>query len=156
MTDVFIHGANSPIHILVIYRPPFSSSHKFAIQQFTSDFSTFLESALLSSGHLFNAGDLNIHADVPKDNDAVRFMDLMHSLGLVQHVSGTTYNKEHTLDLVLAGAADSWLSNISIDWSLPSDHACVHFTTATHQPRPGKVVKQYRCLQAIDKLSSGY
>ena len=46
-------------------------------------------------------GDFNIHVDVPNDIDAVKFLDLLESLGREQHVTEATHIFGHTLDLVI-------------------------------------------------------
>ena len=46
-------------------------------------------------------GDFNIHVDVPNDIDAVKFLDLLESLGLKQHVTEATHIFGRTLDLVI-------------------------------------------------------
>ena len=40
-------------------------------------------------------GDFNIHVDVPNDIDAVKFLDLLESLGLKQHVTEATHIWSH-------------------------------------------------------------
>ena len=46
-------------------------------------------------------GDFNIHVDVPNDIDAVKFLDLLESLGLKQHVTEATHIFGRTLHLVI-------------------------------------------------------
>ena len=44
-------------------------------------------------------GDFNIHVDVPNDIDAVKFLDLLESLGLEQHVTKPTHIWSHIRSL---------------------------------------------------------
>jgi hypothetical protein len=60
-----------------------------------------MESVILSKEHLLVLGDFNIHFDVSDDADAVKFHDLLESLGLEQHVTKSTYIHGHILDLVI-------------------------------------------------------
>lgn len=46
------------------------------------------------------AGDFNIHLNVPLDNDAVCFLDLLSSMGLQQHIDFPTRVSGNTLDLL--------------------------------------------------------
>ena len=60
-----------------------------------------MESVILSKEHVAIVGDFNIHVDVPDDPDATKFLDLIRSLGLQQHVNKPTHIHKHTLDLVI-------------------------------------------------------
>jgi hypothetical protein len=60
-----------------------------------------MESIILSKEHLLVLGDFNIHLDVSDDADAVKFHDLLESLGLEQHVTKSTHIHGHILDLVI-------------------------------------------------------
>ena len=48
-------------------------------------------SVILSKERLLVLGDFNIHVDVPNGIDAVKFLDLLESLGLEQHVAEPTH-----------------------------------------------------------------
>ena len=52
-------------------------------------------SVTLSKERLLVLGDFNIHVDVPNDIDAVKFLGLLESLGLEQHVPEPTYIWSH-------------------------------------------------------------
>ena len=60
-----------------------------------------MESVILPKERLLVLGDFNIHVDVPNDIDAVKFLDLLESLGREQHVTEATHIFGHTLDLVI-------------------------------------------------------
>ena len=57
-----------------------------------------MESVILSKEHLLVLGDFNIHLDVSDDADAIKFLDLLESLGLEQHVTKSTHIHDHILD----------------------------------------------------------
>ena len=57
-------------------------------------------SVILSKERLLVLGDFNIHVDVPNGIDAVKFLDLLESLGLEQHVTEPTHIFGHR-DLVI-------------------------------------------------------
>ena len=60
--------------------------------------------AVLTPEPLLITGDINIHVDDP---DAIKFLDLLDSLGLVQHVKTPTHRCGHTLDLMIAREINS-------------------------------------------------
>ena len=66
----------------IIYRTPHSEDHRVRKGAFLSEFSSFMESIILSKDHLLILGDFNIHMDVLIDAYTVKFMDLLESLGL--------------------------------------------------------------------------
>ena len=67
------------------------------------------------------AGDLNIHMDEKTDTKSSQLPSLIDSFGLVQHVSGSTYTKGHTLDLVISRAEDDIIQGCTVG-SFISDH----------------------------------
>ena len=47
------------------------------------------------------SGDFNLHLDSLRDNDTKKFMDLLETFSLSQHVLGPTHLSAHTLDLII-------------------------------------------------------
>ena len=68
---------------------------------FFTEFSDYLENVVLCKEQLVVVGDFNIHVDVPNDSDSSKFLDLLESFSLQQHVVGPTHIHGHTLDLVI-------------------------------------------------------
>lgn len=60
-----------------------------------------MESIVLTPEPLLITGDINMHVDVPNDPDDPRFMDILDSMGLAQHVKSSTHRLGHTLDLII-------------------------------------------------------
>ena len=60
------------IRLVLLYRPPYSADHRVSTNCFFTEFSTYLETILLSKEHLVIAGDFNIHVDAPQDPDSVK------------------------------------------------------------------------------------
>ena len=58
---------------------------------FFEEFTGYLESVIMSSELLLITGDFNIHIDDPLDTDRVRFLGLLESMGLQQHVDVPTH-----------------------------------------------------------------
>ena len=151
--DVNIYVGSIMIHVVSIYRPPYSKQHKYTFNCFLTEFGSLMESLITSPGYLLILGDFNIHVDNATCQEARQFIDLITSLGLTQHVNGSTHKKGHTLDLIFTRASESWLGNFVIDHSLPSDHSAVHCTSMINKPKPSKVTKQHRVLRSIDSVA---
>ena len=74
----------------------------------------------------------------------MRFLDLLESMGLQQHVDVPTHKSGHTLDLIITRRADSLLTDPMADY-LFSDHFLVISDLITESvKKPSVTVKRYR------------
>jgi exonuclease III len=96
------------MRLVTVYRPPYSDTHPVTVGTFFAEFSTYLESIVLSTQPLMIIGDINIHVDNRKDSDAAAFLDLLESINFEQHVNKATHECGHTLDLVITHQTDSY------------------------------------------------
>ena len=76
------------IHLISVYRPPYSEVHPITTSVFLTEFADYLESTVLCTDQLLITGDFNLHVDVIDDSDACRF----HSLT----VSGLTNTSKYS------------------------------------------------------------
>ena len=109
---------SSKLRVIVIYRIPYSATHPVSTSAFVDEFPAYLESVNMSPEPLLIAGNFNIHVDVPNDSNATRFLELLTSMGLEQHVEKPTHISGHTLDLIITRCLDSLLSLLLIICSL--------------------------------------
>ena len=117
---------------------------------FFTEFSEYLESAVLSKENLLISGDFNIHVDNIHDSDAIKFSDLLESFGLKQHVTGPTHKDGHTLDLIVTRCSDCILSAPpKVDCYL-SDHASVCCMLASQRPPLLDKTITFRKYKGID------
>ena len=107
-----------------IYRPPKSSKSLFLteISEFLSISSTNYQKILIS-------GDANLHIDNARDNVAMSFLQLLHSLDFIQHVTGPTHKHGHTLDLVISRGLNVTIDKVTAKPEL-SDHYLLCFSIA--------------------------
>lgn len=94
------HGL-SPVKLIIIYRPPYSRAHPISIRTFLKELTDYLESVILCRDSILITGDINIHVDDPTNDESLKFLDLLESMGLEQHVNEPTHTYGHTLDLVI-------------------------------------------------------
>ena len=120
--DLAITSGNKQFRLLTIYRPRATKKNNLSTPQFFSDFSKFLEELIATPNKLILAGDFNFHVDNPTNTEARKFLDLLDSAGLQQHVNGPTHRDGHTLDLIITRCADNFISKLKILPELPSDH----------------------------------
>ena len=85
----------------------------------------------MSTEPLIMAGDFNIHVNVPSDNDTVRFLDLLSSMGLQQHIDFPTHVSGNTLDLLITRSSDFRLIRDVQPDAYFSDHYSVLFSINT-------------------------
>ena len=139
------------IRLVIIYRPPYSINHPVTVNSFIDEFSEYLESVILSNELLCLTGDFNIHVDDHNDPAACRFLDLLDSMSLTQHVAEPTHELGHTLDLVITRKSDNLISGRPAPDILFSDHLTLLFKLKTARP-PLKVGRvSFRKLRSIDK-----
>ena len=93
---------------------------------FLEEFSSFLEGLVSTTSALLVAGDFNFHIDEPNDCDARRFLQVLESFDLIQHVSEATHKKGHILDLIITRAHEKLVGRCTVDNPFVSDHLAVH------------------------------
>ena len=76
---------------IIVYRQPYSSLDPVFASVFFDEFSQFLENVVMCP---------------EVDNDTKKFMDLLETFSLSQHVSGPTHLSGHTLDLIITRLSD--------------------------------------------------
>ena len=134
------------IRILVIYRPPGRSSYDL----FYEEFSKLIEQTAVSPGGLLIVGDFNLHVDDGDNFQARRFVDILESYNLRQHVTRATHISGHTLDLAITKSNDAFLSGISIFDPVISDHSAVKINLLLRKPQFKKETRNYRKLRSIE------
>ena len=122
------------IRVVKVYRPPHSEDHRVPMVTFLSEFSSYMESIILSKDHLLILGDFNIHMDVSTNADTVKFMDLLESLGLEQHVRGPTHTHGPTLDLVITRKMENIIARPPRVCRYFSHHTTVHCDMNFNKP----------------------
>ena len=138
------------LRLVIIYRPQTTKEKQRTAPIFFNEFSTFFEGIATVPHHLLIAGDFNFHMDNLQDREAAKFADFLDSAGLIQHVSGPTHTKGHTLDLILSRMTDVFISNVSSTFYLPSDHAAISSFLHIARPEPVKMEISSRKLHNID------
>ena len=118
---------------------------------FIDEFSEYLESVILSNDLLCLTGDFNIHVDDHNDPAACRFLDLLESMSLTQHVAEPTQEHGKTLDLVITQESDNLICGRPAPDILFSDHLAILFKlkTARSPLKVGRV--SFKKLRSIDR-----
>ena len=100
---------------------------------FYDEFDEFIGTVFIRFSKIIICGDLNLHLDNVRDQNTVRFAELLSSYGLQQLVKEPTHSKGHLLDVVISSnkviKTDSVFVNAGDSLLFPScDHHMVSFT----------------------------
>ena len=121
------------------------------VNSFIDGFSEYLESVILCNDLLCLNSDFNIHVDDHNDPAPFRFLELLQSTSLTQHVAEPKHEYGHTLDLGITRESDSLICGRPAPDILFSDHLALLFKLKTVRP-PLKVGRvSFRKLRSIDK-----
>ena len=120
--------------VVAVYRPPYSQAHPVTPCIFFEEFSNYLESIVMCSEILIIAGDFNFHFNDQSDIDTKRFIDMLETFGLKQHVTAPTHSSNHTLDLLITRSSnDINISSLETTFFL-SDHCFVECHLSISHP----------------------
>ena len=134
------------LRAIVVYRAPYSEVHKAPLSTFFTEFSDYLEAVVLCNERLLITGDFNFHVDIPNDGYGIKFLDILQSFCLEQHVVGPTHVVDgHTLDLINTQQSDNIIDSIPklIVSSLIMQQSSVVFVRTSHRCLPKTLVIDY-------------
>lgn len=131
-------GSLNAFYSVLIYRPPGPAG------VFLTDFTDFL-SSIIKLEKVLIIGDFNLHIDDSTSNTAVDILSITDSFNFIQHVTGPTHIKGHTLDLVFSLGLD--IVNARVEDVHVSDHSCVFFNiNFPRDPPPLRIRAQRRII----------
>ncbi|XP_041467318.1 uncharacterized protein LOC121417647 [Lytechinus variegatus] len=138
------------VNYAVVYRPPPSNVNNLTTTGFLSDFEDFIDHLNLNPGKPVLLGDFNVHFDCPDKQDVARFIRILSSSGLSQHVSGPTHRRGHTLDLVISRSSEGIVHSTRVIDSRMSDHAVIAIDVNLPKPPSLRTSMQRRKFGTID------
>ena len=94
--------------------------------------------------------DFNIHVDKPEDPAAAKFLSLLQSFGIVQHVTVPTHVAGHTPDLVITREDCDLLTCSPMAHYMMSSHSTVLFPLSMAKPKRPTIVRTCRKIKSID------
>ena len=102
---------------------------------YLKEFADLMKSVILSKERLLVLGDFNIHVDVANDFDAVKFIDVLESVGLEQHVTEPTHIFGHRLYLFITRRTETLVGSGPRSCRYLSDHSVVRCSIRINKPR---------------------
>ena len=94
------------VQLIAIYRPEVDEKKKKPIAEFFEDLLDLTDDYVLSEKELLIVGDLNLCVNDNNSSEGVRFLDLLSSINLVQHVDEPTHRNGHTLNVLISRDPD--------------------------------------------------
>ena len=117
---------NTSFIIYVIYRPPPSQQNGYNVNCFLDEFAEFFSKSTVAKPEIIILGDVNIHLDVKSNTYTRRFIELLESNGIKQHVHEPTHYLGHTLDVLITRDTSDIVANVTVtDIGLCNDDGLV-------------------------------
>ena len=133
------------VKIFTIYRPSSSS-----ISAFCAEFESLLEHHITSNADLIFVGDFNIHIDKQDDPNTVVFNRLLRNFNLNQHISFSTHDSSHILDLIITNASSKLAIYPNLIDNCISDHKTIYIDLDIQKPVAQKWPFTFRPLNKIN------
>ena len=95
-------------------------------------------------------GDFNIHVDDCSNPDTQKFLDLLDSFDLQQHVKQPTHRDGHTLDLSITRKLETLVKDEPTVDLFISDHAAVLTRLVLSRPGLSQKTTTYRKIKSIN------
>ena len=150
-SEWILQYCSTKLRLIIVYHILYSTAHPICVNAFLEEFPIYLKSVIMSSEPLLIVGDFNLHVNIPSHPNASKFLNLLSSKGLDQHVDKPTHVSGNTLDLIITRYSDSLVpTNPLIDY-LFSDHMTILCDTMLGKPPPITKKVTYRKIKANDK-----
>ena len=98
---------SSAFNFIVMSWPPPSAKNSLTMPIFIEEFSSYLESFIISRSGIVMCDDFNFYMDTPTHPDTQKFQELLECTGLTQHVTTTIHSSGHIWDIVLTRASEA-------------------------------------------------
>lgn len=147
--SVVLYLVERRVKLVTVYRPPTAGSMK----GFLEEFEMFLGEVTMFSGSILVVGDFNIHFNKPEQTDVNRFVDILDSFDMHQHVQEATHKFGNTIDLVITRTEDDIIKSVSVlpRLEIISDHHPIVCTLHAATPQAHTKTVTKRPFRNLDK-----
>ena len=150
-TDLLLRQDSTSLRVIIVYCPQ-TVDNRSTEPVFFQEFPSLLEKLAIAAGSLLMVGDFNFHVEDCNDRSAQRFLQLLETFNMEQHIREPTHRSGHTLDLMITRAEENIASNFSVHDPAISDHFAVSCTLALRKVPFERKRLYYRKLKSIDVL----
>ena len=108
---------------------------KAITEHFFADFTDLLECLTTRVEPIMTMGDVKFRLDCPAESSSVKFINLLNTFGLCQHVTKTTYDGGGLLDVIITRVDERFERPCVVDIGL-SDYQLVKGSISITPPQP--------------------
>ncbi len=147
--EVLVQNKSKKIRLVIIYRPePDPEKNPYTMTECYKEFTElFAYYSSLNEEAIF-CGDYNFHMNKPNDIKVKKFIEILDTFELKQHITESTHKEGNTLDLIISNKKSSVMSH-QIDEML-SDHYNILFDIDMSKPPRMKKNITYRKTKSIN------
>ena len=98
----------------VFYRPPPSQDNGLTIATFMSELSELLSQCVITTNELIIIGDIKIYLDTCDSTHTLKFIELLQTNELQQHVKDSSHYLGHMLDAVISRDTSDVVCNVNV------------------------------------------
>ena len=98
--ECLLHTQNGLVRFINIYRPDYSSKHRFTVNAFLEEFTDYIQDVTVLPGQPVFVGDYNLHVENESDQGVKKFLDILNNFGYKQILNQPTHILQGTLDLI--------------------------------------------------------
>ena len=131
--EVMLTYRSRKVRFVTIYRPNPGKNNRYTMTNFYKEFAKLMSHYNLTKEELIVCGDFNFHINKPTDPETRKFMDILSSFSLTQHINEPTHDHGNTLDLLITRSL-SILVNHKVDTWI-SDPATILFNLNMRKPK---------------------
>ena len=99
--EVMLTYRSRKVRFVTIYRPNPGKNNRYTMTNFYKEFAKLMSHYNLTKEELIVCGDFNFHINKPTDPETRKFMDILSSFSLTQHINEPTHDHGNTLDLLI-------------------------------------------------------
>ncbi len=147
--ELLVQNKTKKIRLVIIYRPePDTVKNPYTMTECYKEFTElFAYYKSLKEETLF-CGDYNFHVNKPNDNKALKFIEILDTFELKQHIHESTHKDGNTLDLIITNKESSMISH-QVD-HMVSDHCNILFDLDMAKPPRMRKQITYRKTKTIN------
>ena len=138
----------NPTTIIIIYRPEPSAKNNYKISDFFIEFTELLSYHHAQNREFIVAGDFNFHVNKPGLANSKKFLEILETFELKQHIMEPTHVAGNILDLVITRNDSMLITDITVD-DLLSDHNAIIANLNLSKPRPPQKRIKFRQTRNI-------
>ena len=147
--EILVQNKCKKLRFVVIYRPePDTEKNLYTMTECYKEFTELFAYYKSLKEETVFCGDYNFHVNNPNDSKAMKFIEILDTFELRQHVKESTHKEGNTLDLIISDKESSVISH-QIDFML-SDHYNILFYIDMSKPPRMKKNITYRKTKSIN------